>query len=78
MRIYTCALRSELPEHKPYSPLKEDGTQDFVAPIIRTVEVFEKRVMIRDTDQGKELEREIDELRALIAAYKKGEVKEVY
>lgn len=78
---YTLIYNSRfmaLSEHKPYSPLQEDGTQEFVAPAIRTVEVFEKRMMIKDTDQGEELEREIAELEALIEAYRKGEVKEVY
>ncbi len=78
---YTLIYNSRfmaLSEHKPYSPLKEDGTQEFVAPLIRTVEVFEKRMMIKDIDQGEVLEREIAEIRALIDAYKKGEIKEVY
>lgn len=78
---YTLIYNSRfmaLSEHKPYSPLREDGTQEFVAPTIRTVEVFEKRMMIKDTDQGAELEKEIADLRALIIAYKSGQVKETY
>ncbi|MEG0156871.1 MAG: fructose-1,6-bisphosphatase, partial [Anaerovoracaceae bacterium] len=67
-----------LAEHKPYSPLKEDGTQTFVAPTIRTVEVLPKRLMVKDIDQGAELEQEIEALRELIRAYKKGEIKEIY
>ena len=67
-----------LSEHKPYSPLKKDGTQEFNAPMIRTVELLEKRMMIRDTDKGKELQKNVDSLMELLDAYKRGEIKEVY
>lgn len=67
-----------LAEHKPYRPKKPDGTQEFFTPVIRTVEVLPGRCMVKDTDQGAELEREIEELRALVRAYKAGDIKEVY
>jgi len=65
-----------LAEHKPYSPLQEDGTQVFTSPVIRTVDTMEKRMMIRDTDQGKEIQKEVDELKALVKAYRTGILKE--
>jgi len=67
-----------LAEHKPYSPLQPDGTQEFFAPVLRTVELLKKRKNIRDTDQGIGLQRQVDELTALIDAYRKGLIKEQY
>jgi len=67
-----------LAEHKPYEPLQKDGTQNFHAPTIRTVEVLEKRLMVKDTDQAVELNEQIGQMRALVEAYKNGQLKEVY
>ena len=44
--------------------------------MIRTVKTLEKRMLVRDTDQGRELEREAEELRELVKAYRTGEMKE--
>ncbi|MDO4546288.1 MAG: fructose-1,6-bisphosphatase, partial [Bacillota bacterium] len=76
---YTFIFNSRymaLAEHKPYSPLQADGTQVFHSPVIRTVKTLEKRMLVRDTDLGKELEREVEELKALVRAYRTGELKE--
>lgn len=76
---YTFFINSRymaLAEHKPYSPLKEDGTQVFHSPVITVVNNMSKRMLVADTDLGKELARERDELRALVAAYKNGELNE--
>ncbi len=76
---YTFIFNSRymaLSEHKPYSPLQEDGTQEFHTPVIRTVRTLEKRMLVRDTDLGKELQREADELKELVRAYRTGELKE--
>lgn len=76
---YTFIFNSRfmaLSEHKPYTPLKEDGTQEFNTPVIRTVQTLEKRMLVKDTDQGKELQQEVDELKALVKAYRNGEIKE--
>ena len=67
-----------LSEHKPYEPLQEDGTQVFHTPKITTLETLPKRMTVRDTDQGKELEREVEELRALVNAYRTGQLKESF
>ena len=67
-----------LAEHKPYKPKNPDGTQEFFTPVIRTVEVLPKRCMVKDTDQAKELEEQIEDLRALVQAYRAGDIKEVY
>ncbi|NLD20470.1 MAG: fructose-1,6-bisphosphatase [Clostridiales bacterium] len=77
---YTFIFNSRymaLAEHKPYSPLQPDGTQAFHSPSIRTVETLEKRMLIKDTDLGKELEREREELKDLVEEYRKGEIKEL-
>ena len=67
-----------LAEHKPYSPLKEDGTQEFFPPTIKTVKVLPSRMRVRDTGQGEVLKKEIEGLDALVKAYRAGEIKEVY
>ena len=67
-----------LAEHKPYSPLQPDGTQEFHDPSLRTVALLKKRVLIKDTDSGKELESQVDSLNELINAYRRGDIKEVY
>ncbi len=77
---YTFIFNSRymaLSEHKPYSPLQDDGTQVFTTPAIRTVKTLEKRMLVKDTDQGKELMREVEELKALVKAYRTGELKEL-
>ena len=76
---YTFIFNSRymaLSEHKPYSPLKEDGTQEFHTPVIRTVRTLEKRMLVRDTDLGEVLEREAEELKELVKAYITGKLKE--
>ena len=65
-----------LAEHKPYSPLQEDGTQQFQSPVITIVKNMRKRMLIADTDIGVELVRERDELKALVEAYRNGSMKE--
>ncbi len=77
---YTFIFNSRfmaLAEHKPYSPLKKDGTQEFHIPVIRTVKTLEKRMLIKDTDIGEELQKEADELKALVRAYRTGRLKEM-
>jgi len=65
-----------LAEHKPYSPLKANGTQEFHSPVITIVKNMKKRVLIADTDIGVELARERDELKALVEAYRSGQMKQ--
>lgn len=67
-----------LSEHKPYQPIAEDGTQHFANPIIHKVCNMPKRIIIADTDIGRELKERIDDLELLYEEYKKGNIKEVY
>lgn len=78
---YTFIFNSRymaLSEHKPYEPLQEDGTQVFHTPKITTVETLAKRMTVRDSDQGRELEKEVEELKALVNAYRTGQLKESF
>ncbi|MBQ4362003.1 MAG: fructose-1,6-bisphosphatase [Lachnospiraceae bacterium] len=65
-----------LVEHKPYSPIREDGTQEFHSPEIEIVEVLKKRQLVADTDHGREIAERVKDLKALLAAYRDGTIKE--
>lgn len=67
-----------LAEHKPYSPLQPDGTQEFHSPVMKTVETMTERLLIIDTDQGTELVEKVEDLKELVEAFKNGEIKEQY
>ena len=70
---YTLIFNSRhlaLAEHKPFDPKKES------TPRVSIVEKMRKRIMVADTDDGKELARRIEDLKELVAAYRKGALKE--
>ena len=76
---YTFIFNSRfmaLSEHKPYSPLMADGTQEFHSPEVKMVYEMPTRMLISDTDQGVELKERVAEMKALIDAYKKGVIKQ--
>ncbi|MBQ0017666.1 MAG: fructose-1,6-bisphosphatase [Clostridiales bacterium] len=76
---YTAILTSKhmyLAEHKPYEPLKEDGTQVFSRPVMHLIETQPTRLRISDTDNGAELFLQIKELEELNDAFKRGYIKE--
>ncbi len=76
---YTFIFNSRfmaLAEHKPYSPLQPDGTQEFHSPIIKTVETLPSRMSVLDTDQGEELRRQAEDIQQLVEAYHAGIIKE--
>jgi fructose-1,6-bisphosphatase-3 len=78
---YTFIFNSRfmaLAEHKPYSPLQPDGTQVFHSPEMKIVQNLPERMLIVDTDKGKEINDSIDDLTALVQAYKEGIIKEKY
>ncbi len=78
---YTFIFNSRfmaLAEHLPYSPLNEDGTQEFHSPALKIVDTLSERMLVIDTDQGAELIKEVEDLKALIGAYKSGVVEERY
>ncbi len=78
---YTFIFNSRfmaLAEHKPFCPLKEDGTQEFRSPVMMEVAEMPKRLLIADTDQGIDLKSRIEDLHALLKAFKEGAIKEIY
>ncbi|MBQ9960941.1 MAG: fructose-1,6-bisphosphatase [Firmicutes bacterium] len=78
---YTFIFNSRfmaLAEHKPFSPLQEDGTQVFHSPVMKIVETMPERLLILDTDQGAQLVEKVEDLKDLIKAFKTGALKEIY
>ena len=78
---YTFIFNSRfmaLAEHKPYSPLMPDGTQIFHSPVMKTVETMPERLLIIDTDQGRDFVERIGDLNDLVEAFKTGRIKEIY
>lgn len=78
---YTFIFNSRfmaLAEHTPYDPLKEDGTQKFVSPVVKIVETLPERMMVLDSDQGVVMVDQIEDMKQLVEAYRKGIIKEVY
>lgn len=59
-----------LAEHKAFNPNSEN------TPKVCIVETMKNRVMVADTDKGKELAASISDLKELVAAYRRGEIKE--
>ncbi len=78
---YTAIMTSKhlyLAEHQPYEPLREDGTQVFHRPVMHLVDTLPERILIRDTDTGDELRRQIEDLEALFDAFGSGLIKETF
>lgn len=77
---YTLVYHSrgfQLVQHEPFS--SEEEAVNNGSDIVSTVEIVElnsNRVCVRDTDIGRDLQGQIDELRMLLAAYRKGIIKE--
>ena len=77
---YTLIYNSwglQLVQHQPFVSRRravEEGLDILSTKFV--VETVTKRIMVRDTTVGKELERQIDELRYLLDAYRSGVVKE--
>ncbi len=76
--IFTSG-RMVLAEHHAYEQIDEDGNQTFHKPVMHEVENFEdKRIRVRDTDQGKIIEQQISDLNELYKEMVNGTIKEVY
>lgn len=70
---YTLIYNSNhlaLAEHKPFMT-GQDNT-----PKVTIVEKMKNRIMVGDTDLGKELAERIDDLKELVVAYREGTLKE--
>ena len=78
---YTAIMTSKhiyLAEHKPYEPLREDGTQVFHRPVMHLVSTIPVRIRIRDTDIGVEICEQIANLEALYDQFVGGGIREIY
>lgn len=75
--IFTSG-RMLLAEHQPYEPIDEDGNQIFHKPKMNVIETFSERMRVRDTDQGKEILAQIDDLNELYNEMLNGSIKEVF
>lgn len=77
---YTLVYHSrgfQLVQHEPFSSQEEAVNKG--SDIVSTTQIVElnsKRVCVRDTDIGQVLQGQIDELRMLLSAYRKGMIKE--
>ena len=70
---YTLIFNSHhlaLAEHMPFCPGKKN------TPKVTIVEKMKRRIMVGDTDLGKELEARIEDLKELVSAYRDGILKE--
>lgn len=70
---YTLIYNSHhlaLAEHMPFDPSQEN------TPRVSIVEKMKTRVMVGSTDKGEELKIRISDLQELVAAYRRGDLKE--
>ncbi len=76
---YTLTFNSyglKLVQHEPFTTKQnaiEKGVD--IISMTRVVENAEKRLLVRDTDMGKELAMQIDDLRQLVDAYRRGAIR---
>ena len=74
---YTLIYNSHhlaLAQHKPYELAKQDFSKN--APTMQSVEIMPRRLTVGDTDNGKQVAQQIEELTELLKAYRNGEIKE--
>lgn len=77
---YTLVYHSsgfQLVQHEPFTSAEEAVTNG--SDIVSTTQIVElnsQRLRVRDTDKGRELQGQIDELMALLQAYRHGLIKE--
>ena len=77
---YTLVYHSrgfELVQHEPFTSAEEaikNGTD--IVSTTQIVEMSRKRMMMRDTDKGAQIQVQIDEMRELLYAYRHGYIKE--
>ncbi len=77
---YTLVVSSRglsLRSHSPFESTQKAVEENW--DILSTVNVFEttgRRVYVEDTDEGRRLKGQIDDLEHLVAAYARGDIKE--
>lgn len=78
---YTLIFNSRflaLAAHKPYVECDIANNPMEMSPTVQIVELMKQRVLVSHTDEGKEIAKQIEELKALLEAYISGAVKEHY
>ncbi len=71
---YTLIYNSHhlaLAEHKPFNPNHEN------TPKVSIVEKMKSRVMVANTDKGRDLREQIQDLQELVEAFRRGDIKEL-
>jgi fructose-1,6-bisphosphatase-3 len=63
-----------LAEHPPFEDVKNSNFR--ITPKVRMVERFARRVTVRQTDTGRRLQKDIEQLSELLAAYRDGTLQE--
>lgn len=77
---YTLVYHSrglELVQHEPFSSTEDaivNGTD--IAGSTKIIEQDAQRILVKDTDKGRDIKAQIDELRELLYAYRHGYIKE--
>ena len=63
--------------HQPFESIKTalEENKDIESTADR-IETIDKRVMVRDSDIGKNIKKQIKELEELLEGYRQGEIKE--
>ena len=67
----------QLVEHQPFTSAEKairEGSD--IRSTRRLVELRSERILIRDTDKGREIKQRIEALRCLLSAYRAGQIKE--
>ncbi len=79
-RGYTLVLKPDrinLAEHAPFSSVQACIDQDAdIVPTVTTIRTYPRPRLVRDTEEGRERQQRIDDLRDLVRAYQEGLVSE--
>lgn len=76
---YTLIFNSHylaLAQHHDYISHPLSGPYANEMPILQIIEQMERRILVKDTDAGRQLAQRIDELRLLAGAYENGDLAE--
>ena len=77
---YTLVFHSrgfQLVQHEPFTSItKAVAEGQDIKSTVQLVELSSKRMMVKDTDLGKELEHQVEDLQKLLYAFSSGYIKE--
>ena len=79
-RGYTLVLRPEgieLAEHSAFHGVEAAINEDAdIVPTLTTIRRYDRSRIVRDTEQGRDIQRRVADLDALVQAYQEGFVRE--